>query len=43
MEFDKIKAEINAAMQSGLYSVAGLNMLDNLDKIEISENLSLHL
>lgn len=43
MNNEKIQKEINAAMQSGLYSIAGLNMFDNLEKIEISENLSLHL
>lgn len=43
MSKEKIQAEINAAMASGLYSVAGLNMFDIVEKLEISENLSLHL
>ena len=38
-----VEKEINEAMASGLYSIADLSMFDQIEKIDISENLQLHL
>lgn len=40
---DIIEKEVNEAMKSGSYSVAGLSMFEQIDKIDISNNLQLHL
>lgn len=40
---DIIEKEVNEAMKSGLYSIADLSMFEQIDKIEISDNLQMHL
>lgn len=39
----EIEKQVIEAMNSGLYSVAGLDIFDNVNKIDISDNLNLHL
>ena len=38
-----IEKEVNKAMESGLYSIAGLDMFDRLGEIKINDNLNMHL
>ena len=40
---DIIEKEVNEAMQSGLYSIADLSMFDQINKIDIGDNLQMHL
>lgn len=40
---DIIEKEVNEAMKSGLYSIADLSMFEQIDKIDISDNLQMHV